>query len=153
MARDKKSPGKIDRLLGRSHGRRGGRRGPLRRRRPAQAHEEAYGRTDPGSRTHRSPQLGETWTGRQEPRQLAQRQDDQDAQRRQGRLVGRDPPTPRGSFEPKLFREYRTRWPDYDDKIISMYAKDMSNRIFWTMSKISTRCPYRPNWSPRSPTP
>ena len=33
-----------------------------------------------------------------------------------------------GSFDPKLFRKYRTRWPDSGDKIISMYARGMSIR-------------------------
>ena len=31
-----------------------------------------------------------------------------------------------GSFDPKLIRKYQTRWPDFDDKIISMYARGMS---------------------------
>ncbi len=33
-----------------------------------------------------------------------------------------------GSFDPKLIRKYQTRWPDFDDKIISMYARGMSTR-------------------------
>ena len=84
---------------------------------------------DPGSRAHRSSRLRETCPRWQEPRQLTQRQDHQDAQRRQRRSAGRDPPGPRGqSFDPKLIRKYQTRWPDFDDKIISMYARGMSTR-------------------------
>ena len=98
MARDKKSPGKIDRLLRRVHGRRGGRRGSVRRRRPAQAHEEAHGRTDPGSRSYRPSRVREACARRQEPRQLTQRQDHQDTQ---GRLTGRDPPGSRGHLRSK----------------------------------------------------
>lgn len=33
-----------------------------------------------------------------------------------------------GSFDPKLIRKYQTRWPDFDVKIISMYARGMSTR-------------------------
>ena len=33
-----------------------------------------------------------------------------------------------GSFYPKLIRKYQTRWPDFDDKIISMYARGMTTR-------------------------
>jgi putative transposase len=33
-----------------------------------------------------------------------------------------------GSFDPKLIRKYQTRWPDFDDKIISMYARGMTTR-------------------------
>ena len=58
-----------------------------------------------------------------------------------------------GSFDPKLIRKYQTRWPDFDDKIISMYARGMSTRISRAISKISTGCPSRPNWSRGSPTP
>lgn len=33
-----------------------------------------------------------------------------------------------GSFEPKLIRKYQTRWPDFDEKIISMYGRGMTTR-------------------------
>jgi putative transposase len=33
-----------------------------------------------------------------------------------------------GSFDPKLIRTYQTRWPDFDEKIISMYGRGMSVR-------------------------
>ena len=33
-----------------------------------------------------------------------------------------------GTFDPKLIRKYQTRWPDFDDKIISMYARGMTTR-------------------------
>lgn len=33
-----------------------------------------------------------------------------------------------GSFDPKLIRKYQTRWPDFDDKTISMYARGMSTK-------------------------
>ena len=33
-----------------------------------------------------------------------------------------------GSFDPKLIRKYQTRWPDFDNKIISMYARGISTR-------------------------
>ncbi len=33
-----------------------------------------------------------------------------------------------GTFDPRLIRKYQTRWPDFDDKIISMYARGMSTR-------------------------
>ena len=32
------------------------------------------------------------------------------------------------SFDPKLIRKYQTHWPDFYDKIISMYARGMSTR-------------------------
>ena len=34
----------------------------------------------------------------------------------------------RGSFEPQLIAKYQRRFPDFDDKIISMYARGMSVR-------------------------
>src|SRR6202158_6427961 len=34
----------------------------------------------------------------------------------------------RGSFEPQLIAEYQRRFPGFDDKIISMYARGMSVR-------------------------
>ena len=33
-----------------------------------------------------------------------------------------------GGFEPKLIRKYQTRWPDFDEKIISMYGRGMTTR-------------------------
>ena len=34
----------------------------------------------------------------------------------------------RGSFEPQLIAKYQRRFPGFDDKIISMYARGMSAR-------------------------
>jgi putative transposase len=34
----------------------------------------------------------------------------------------------RGSFEPQLIAKYQRRFPRFDDKIISMYARGMSMR-------------------------
>lgn len=37
-----------------------------------------------------------------------------------------------GSFDPQLIAKYQRRFPDFDDKIISMYARGMSTReITW----------------------
>ncbi len=33
-----------------------------------------------------------------------------------------------GNFDPKLIRKYQTRWPDFDDKIISLYGRGMTTR-------------------------
>src|SRR5215467_5216368 len=33
-----------------------------------------------------------------------------------------------GTFDPKLIAKYRRRFPDFDDKIISMFARGMSVR-------------------------
>ena len=33
-----------------------------------------------------------------------------------------------GTFDPKLIAKYQRRFPDFDDKIISMYARGMSVR-------------------------
>ncbi|WP_363802525.1 transposase [Mesorhizobium sp.] len=33
-----------------------------------------------------------------------------------------------GAFDPKLIAKYQRRYPDFDDKIISMYARGMSVR-------------------------
>ena len=33
-----------------------------------------------------------------------------------------------GTFDPKLIRKHQTRWPDFDDKIISMNTRGMSTR-------------------------
>ena len=33
-----------------------------------------------------------------------------------------------GSFDPKLIARYQRRFPDFDDKIVSMYARGMSTR-------------------------
>ncbi len=33
-----------------------------------------------------------------------------------------------GSFDPKLIAKYQRRFPDFDDKVISMYARGMSGR-------------------------
>ena len=33
-----------------------------------------------------------------------------------------------GEFAPKLIRKYQTRWPDFDEKIISMYGRGMTTR-------------------------
>ena len=33
-----------------------------------------------------------------------------------------------GTFDPKLIAKYQRRFPDFDDKIISMYARGMSTR-------------------------
>jgi putative transposase len=33
-----------------------------------------------------------------------------------------------GDFDPKLIRKYQTRWPDFDDKIVSMYGRGMTTR-------------------------
>jgi len=35
----------------------------------------------------------------------------------------------RGTFEPQLIAKYQRRFPGFDDKIISMYARGMSVRI------------------------
>ena len=35
-----------------------------------------------------------------------------------------------GSYSHKLIRKYQMRWPDFDDKIISMYARGMSTREY-----------------------
>ena len=40
-------------------------------------------------------------------------------------LEGRDRS---GTFDPKLIAKYQRRFPDFDDKIISMYARGMSTR-------------------------
>lgn len=33
-----------------------------------------------------------------------------------------------GSFDPKLIAKYQRRFPGFDDKIVSMYARGMSTR-------------------------
>ena len=41
-----------------------------------------------------------------------------------------------GTFDPKLIGKYRRRFPDFDDKIISMYARGMggvSNSVSWAI--------------------
>jgi putative transposase len=43
--------------------------------------------------------------------------------------IGLDVPRDRrSSFDPQLLAEYQRRFPDFDDKIISMYARGMSVR-------------------------
>src|SRR5690606_27379164 len=39
-----------------------------------------------------------------------------------------DPARPAGTFDPKLIAKYQRRFPEFDDKIISMYARGMSVR-------------------------
>ena len=34
-----------------------------------------------------------------------------------------------GTFDPKLIAKYQRRFPDFDDKVISMYARGMTVRI------------------------
>jgi hypothetical protein len=41
---------------------------------------------------------------------------------------GADPARPGRTFDPKLIAKYQRRFPDFDDKIISMYARGMSVR-------------------------
>ena len=42
-----------------------------------------------------------------------------------------------GSFDPKLIAKYQRRFPDFDDKIISMYARGMSVRqIRWHLEEL-----------------
>jgi putative transposase len=46
-----------------------------------------------------------------------------------------------GSFDPKLIAKYQRRFPEFDDKIISMYARGMSvarSAATWRSSTAST---------------
>src|ERR1022692_1067511 len=45
-----------------------------------------------------------------------------------GRLELDIPRDRRSSFDPQLIAKYQRRFPGFDDKIISMYARGMSNR-------------------------
>ena len=52
--------------------------------------------------------------------------------------IPRDRPA---SFDPKLIAKYQRRFPDFDDKIMSMYARGMSVREIrghWRTSTVST---------------
>ena len=43
-----------------------------------------------------------------------------------------------GSFDPKLIAKYQRRFPDFDDKIISMYARGMTVREIRGILRSST---------------
>ena len=58
-----------------------------------------------------------------------------------------------GTFDPRLIAKYQRRFPDFDDKIISMYARGMAcarSAATWRSPTVS-RC--RPTWSRQSPMP
>lgn len=46
----------------------------------------------------------------------------------QGALSLEIPRDRAGSFEPQLIRKYQTRWPDFDDQVISLYSRGLSTR-------------------------
>ena len=42
----------------------------------------------------------------------------------------------KSSFDPQLIAKYQRRFPDFDDKIISMYRAERRRRVLeWTMAK------------------
>ena len=128
MARDRKPPGKIDRLLdelmedGVDAEDLFGEDGLLKRmkKRMAERILEAeltdhlgYEKHAPDGRNRGNSRNGKT---------TKTLKDDK------GDLPVEIPRDREGSFDPKLIRKYQTRWPDFDDKIISMYARGMSTR-------------------------
>ena len=46
-----------------------------------------------------------------------------------GKLEIAVPRDRQASFEPQLIAKYRRRFPDFDDKVISLYARERENRI------------------------
>ena len=48
-----------------------------------------------------------------------------------------------GTFDPKLIAKYQRRFPDFDDKIISMYARGMTVRETVAISRNSTASRFR----------
>jgi putative transposase len=49
-----------------------------------------------------------------------------------------------GTFDPKLIAKYQRRFPDFDEKIISMYARGMTVRRSAATSRNSTALMSRP---------
>ena len=47
-----------------------------------------------------------------------------------------DPRDRRGTFEPQLIAKYQRRFPGFDDKIVSMYARGMSVRVIQVICAI-----------------
>jgi putative transposase len=45
-----------------------------------------------------------------------------------GKLELETPRDRNGTFEPKIVAPHQTRWPEFDDKILSLYARGMSTR-------------------------
>jgi putative transposase len=128
MARDKKSPGKIDRLLdelmedGVDAEDLFGEDGLLKRMKKRMAERIleteltdhlGYEKHAPDGRNRGNSRNGKT---------TKTLKDDK------GDLPVEIPRDREGSFDPKLIRKYQTRWPDSGDKIISMYARGMSTR-------------------------
>ena len=127
MARERKNPSKIDRLLDELMEDGVDAEDLFGGRRPAQAHEEAHGRTDPGSFKltdhlgyEKHAPDGRNRGNSRNGKTTKTLKDDK------GDLPVEIPRDREGSFDPKLIRKYQTRWPDFDDKIISMYARGMS---------------------------
>ena len=75
-----------------------------------------------------SPGLREARPGRAQQRQLAQRNERQDGQRRLRRVAIEMPRDRNGTFEPQILAKHQTRFTGFDDKIISMYARGMTTR-------------------------
>jgi len=128
MARDKKSPGKIDRLLdelmedGVDAEDLFGEDGLLKRMKKRMAERIleteltdhlGYAKHAPDGRNHGNSRNGKTTKTLKD---------------QTGDLPVDIPRDREGSFDPKLIRKYQTRWPDSGDKIISMYARGMSTR-------------------------
>ena len=70
-----------------------------------------------------------------------------------GRLALDIPRDRQGTFDPQLIAKYQRRFPGFDEKIVSMYARGMSVREIQAMSGRSTASTCRPTWSAPSPTP
>ncbi len=66
--------------------------------------------------------VGERW--RQPPQRLWQ----EDGSDRDGQARARFPRDRLSSFDPQLIAKYQRRFPGFDDKIVSMYARGMSTR-------------------------
>src|ERR671921_181506 len=52
-----------------------------------------------------------------------------------------------GRLDPQLIAKYQRRFPGFDDKIVSMYARGMSTREIRGISASSTASRSRPTWS------
>src|SRR3546814_20567394 len=68
-----------------------------------------------------------------------------------GRIEIEVPRDRAGSFDPQLIAKYQRRFPGFDDKIISMYARGMSTReIRSEERRVGKECvsTCRSRWSP-----